>query len=245
MSIEKWQSSTPVKRSESLVLTLASFYSVMGNRPEEPGALALMAEFLTQRATDGQIDAALTRCVHECRYPVRLPDILQRIPGLEVPQSEAEARKAWDELTGFVMKYVGNDVYGNFGPEHGWYPNRYPKLSSRILDAVRRTGGWKVYKCMTDRDFPFVQKRFSEEYVAWTAVERVPVGTLLVEAPQPQLVANRMAVPKAQIPPKPVGQKKVINKVPEPLTAAQSHDRREMLRQQAEFLSKTLAPRSR
>lgn len=37
------------QRSELLVVRLARFYSVMGHRPDEPGALALMAEMLTQR----------------------------------------------------------------------------------------------------------------------------------------------------------------------------------------------------
>ena len=40
-----------------------------------------MAEMLTQTATDDEIAAALTRCARECKYPVRVPDILQRIPG--------------------------------------------------------------------------------------------------------------------------------------------------------------------
>jgi hypothetical protein len=90
---------------------------------------------------DEQIDRALTRCARECRYPVRIPDILQRISGLEIPQPEAEARKAWDVLLGFVGKYVGKRHSREFGPEHGWYPKNYPKLSDRILDTVRRTGG--------------------------------------------------------------------------------------------------------
>jgi len=212
----------------------------MGSRPDEPGALALMAEILTQSATDGQLDAALTRCAHECRYPVRLSDILQRIPGLEVPQLEAEARKAWDVLMGFVSKYVGNDIYGIFGPEHGWYPKSYPKLSDRILDSVRRTGGWKVYKCMSNTDFPFMQKRFLEEYAAWSAVEQVVSGKLLTEMPQLQLVAKPMDLPSTTVQPKPAGQQVVVKKILEPLTDAQVQDRREVLRQQAEFLSKTL-----
>lgn len=209
----------------------------MGHRPDEPGALALMAEILTQSGTDGQIDYALTRCAHECRYPVRLSDILQRIPGLEVPQSEAESRKAWDVLMGFVSKYVGNSVHGIFGPDHGWYPKSYPKLSDRILDTVRRTGGWRVYKCMTDGDFPFVQKRFFEEYVAWVAVERV-VPDLLMERPLLRLIPKPMDLPKTEKQPNPAGQQVMVKKVPEPLTEAQIRDRREMLRQQTEFLSK-------
>ena len=67
LSSEKSESCTQGKRSEALVVKLARFYSVVGNRPDEPGALALMAEILVQSANDDQIDAALTRCARECR----------------------------------------------------------------------------------------------------------------------------------------------------------------------------------
>jgi hypothetical protein len=209
----------------------------MGNRPEEAGALALMAEFLTQNATDPQIDIAFSRCARECRYPVRLPDILQRIPGLEVPQLEAEARKAFDVVMDFARKYVGNDVYGNFGPGHGWYRKSHPKLSDRILDTVCRTGGWKPYKCMTDRDFPFVQKRFFESYAAWTAVERVEVGRFLTEISPLQLVAKPIAPSVVTMRPILAGRLVTVNKMSEPLTEAQRHDRLEMLRQQVRTMA--------
>jgi hypothetical protein len=148
-----------------------------------------MAMYLGQQATPQQVDAALDRCVHECRYPVRLPDITQRITGMEVPRAEAEMRAAWDVAIQFVEKYVGNDPEGNYGPEFGRYGSRrvgydehgnpkyqaatYPKLPQRILDCVRRTGGWEQYKCMEIDDQPFQQKRFFEEYQAWLAVENV------------------------------------------------------------------------
>jgi len=138
----------------------------------------------------------------------------------------------------FVKKYVGNDVYGDYGPQHGWYPKQYPKLSDRILDTVRRTGGWKAYKCMTDDDFPFVQKRFFEEYTAWVAVGQVAPDKLLTERPRLQLVAKAMDIPKMEVQPKPVSQQATVKKIPEPITEAQIRDRREMLRQQAESWGK-------
>jgi hypothetical protein len=173
----------------------------------------------------------LTRCANECRYPVRLPDILQRISGHEVPQLEAEARRAWDVVTAFVAKYVSNDVHGNYGPEHGWY-NNFPTLSDRILDTVRRSGGWKTYKCATDEDFPFVQKRFFEEYEAWTAVEQIDMRKLLTQIPGLQLVGTVKAMnaaPRVETSPP-----ALVKKIPAPLTDAQLRDRREILRQQAE-----------
>jgi hypothetical protein len=44
---------------------------------------------------------------------------------------------------------------------------------------------------------------------------------------------------KTERPPNPAGQQVMVKKVPEPLTEAQFRDRREMLRQQTELLSKT------
>jgi hypothetical protein len=142
-------------------------------------------------------------------------------------------------LIAFVKKYVGNDVYGDYGPQHGWHPQTFPHLSERILDTVRRTGGWKVYKCMTDDDFPFVQKRFFEEYAAWVAVDQVAPGKLLTERPRLRLIAKSMDLPKTEVQTKPAEQQVVIKKVPEPLTEAQLRDRREMLRLQAQSWSKT------
>ena len=205
----------------------------MGHRPEEPGALALMAEILAKIATDEQVDGALTRCARECRYPVRLSDILQRIRGLEISQPEAEARKAWELLTSFAQKWVQSDTEGNYVVSRGVRSSEPPTLSDRILDTVRRTGGWKVYKCMTDDDFPFVQKRFFDEYAAWTAVEQVVLERLLTEIPQLQLVAKPMGLPKTEMQPKPAGQRVVLKKIPQPLTEVQIRDRREVLRQQA------------
>jgi hypothetical protein len=231
-SNENKQFSEPARKDE-LVVKLARFYSVMGNQPNEPGALALMAEVLCQSASDELIAHAMTRCCRECRYPVRLSDFLQRIPGQEIPAPEAEGRKAWDILSQFVNKCVGNDVYGNYGPEHGWYPKTFPKLSDRILDTVRRTGGWKVYACMSDEDFPFVQKRFYEEYAAWIAVERVELPKLIQASQQPQQLSDG-ARERREI--KPAVRTFQTKAVPQPLTDAQLRERREMLRQQAAAL---------
>jgi hypothetical protein len=190
------QSSAPAERSEALVAKLARFYSVTGSRPDEPGALALMAEILTQSATDDEIDGALTRCARECRYPIRLPDILQRIQGQEIPQLEAEGRKAWDLVISFVSKWVQSDIEGRYVITRGVRSSDPPKLSQRILDAVRRTGGWRAYKCMTDDDFPFQQKRFLAEYEAWVAVEQISPSKLLTQLPRLQLMAKPMDPPR-------------------------------------------------
>jgi hypothetical protein len=194
--------------AEAIVRSLSGFYDMVGRAPEEPGTLAKMAAyFLAKGITAAQVTAALNLCVEQCRFPVRLPDIMQRIPGYEVPAIEAEARAAWDTAVMFVEKYVGCDAEGQYGPEHGMYgawgppdeagearhPARYPQLSRRILDVVRRTGGWIQYKRMTEEDQPFQQKRFFEEYMAWTAVEQVTDFGKLLTMPE----IKKLSMPKA------------------------------------------------
>jgi hypothetical protein len=150
----------------------------MGNPPDAPGAMNSMAVVLLSEATPAEINAALNRCLRECRFPVRLPDIFLRIPGHEIPPIEAEMRKAWDVLIDFVGKWIQSDLHGNYAPSKGCRASPMPKLAPRILDTVRRTGGWSTYKCMSDSDFPFQQKRFFEEYLAWTEVNSIPQSLL-------------------------------------------------------------------
>jgi hypothetical protein len=243
-SLNESNPSSEHERIESLIAKLARFYSVMGNCPDEPGALALMAEILCKSGTDEQIAQSMTRCTRECRYPVRLPDLLQRVPGQEIPATEAEARRAWDELLQFVRKYVDSDVYGNYGPEHGWYPT-YPKLSDRVLDTVRRTGGWAVYARLTSENFPFVQKRFFEEYAAWTAVQRVEASKVIASLPRLQLVSKslnqRTDSPPEKSDPPVFRAKQIVTQ----MTNLQLRDRRELLRQQAETLQEAIRTKSK
>jgi hypothetical protein len=95
-------------------------------------------------------------------------------------------------------------------------------LGDRILDCVRRSGGWKTYKCATDEDFPFLQKRFFEEYQAWTAVERVDPSKLLNEMPMLHLVAKSMDIPKSELQPAPMARKIEVKRVPEAPTPEQN-----------------------
>jgi hypothetical protein len=226
--------SSVVERADALVIKLARFYSVMGNAPDEPGALALIAQIMVQRATDEQINSALTRCARECRYPVRLSDILQRIPGQEIPELEAETRKAWDVVVQFVDKWVQSDVEGNYKIDQGIRSTKPPQLDQRILNTVRRTGGWKAYKCMTADDFPFLQKRFFEEYAASTAVECIDSSKMLTAPGKEQVkqltTAKTMETPKA----KPPAQIPTFRKANSrsPLTETEIRGRRELLKQQ-------------
>lgn len=181
-----------------------------------------------------RLNVAFQRARRELRFFPKVAEILDLADVGHRQPEDAEARAAWDEVMKFVPKYVSNDVYGNYGPEHGWHPRTYPKLCDRILDTVRRTGDWSVYSRMTDEDFPFVQKRFLQEYAAWTAVERVDASKLLTELPRLQLVSDRWIQPRetqpGSIAPPPFKPKLV----PAAMTDAQLRDRRELLRKQAE-----------
>lgn len=195
-SLEK-QRSSALARTEVLINKLARFYSVMGNAPDEPGALSLMAEIIGQSGTDEQIAEALTRCTRECKYPVRLPDILQRIPGNEVPHREAQARAAWD----LVVKFVRREVYTNPTDGDGVCINQClspsctirgthykdAHLPQQLRDVVRRVGGWPAVSLAVTQNDPFVKKEFLAEWQAYQAVENVQhslTGIINVELKQ-------------------------------------------------------------
>jgi len=84
-------------------------------------------------------------------------------------------------VTSFASKWVQSDVEGRYMITRGVRSSEPPRLAQRILDTVRTTGGWRAYKCIANDDFPFQQKRFLEEYEAWTAVEQIESLKLLTE----------------------------------------------------------------
>ena len=227
-SSDKW-------RTKQLVALAEVFKELL-----TPAGIAIYVESLAD-LSDDQIRLCIGRAVRELEWFPK-PSKLRELAGAEgsATSQDAETRAAWDTVTRFYSKYVSNDVHGNYGPEHGWYSN-FPKLTDRILDSVRRSGGWKTYKCATDEDFPFLQKRFFEEYQAWTAVEHVDPSKLLTEMPALHLVAKPMDTPKSEPHPAPITQQATLEKVSESPTDAQIRDRREMLRQQRNKLQSRTA----
>jgi hypothetical protein len=201
--------------------------------------LAMYVESLAD-LSDEQIRLSIGRAIRELKWFPKPAELRELVGSNPKQEKDAEGRKAWDVVTQFVTKYVGNDVHGNYGPEHGWYPKSYPKLSDRILGAVRRTGGWRLYKSMTEKDYPFQQKRFLDEYEAWTAVEQIAPSRLLTEMPRLRLVAKPMDPPRSVEPKveRPEASAFKPTSIPVPLTNAQLRDRREMLRQQAASLAR-------
>jgi hypothetical protein len=174
-SVDKW-------RTKQLVALAEVFKELL-----TPECIAIYVESLAD-LSDDQIRLCIGRALRELEWFPK-PSKLRELAGAEgsATSQDAEIRAAWDTVTRFCSKYVSNDVRGNYGPEHGWY-RAFPKLADRILDSVRRSGGWKTYKCATDEDFPFLQKRFFAEYQAWTAVEHVDQNKLLSGVPLLRLV---------------------------------------------------------
>jgi hypothetical protein len=203
------QLSTPeTRRAERLgwIVDQLSLTAVAKGQVFTPERLRINAEDLVDIPQE-QLADAFNRARRELDYLPGVAEIRRLAGADEKTRLDAEARAAWDAVIKFVEMYVGCDAEGRYGPEHGTYgawgpldeltgkprhPAQYPQLPQRILDVIRRTGGWIQYKRMTDQDMPFQQKRFFEEYTAWTAVELVTdFGRLLAmpgkkELPMPQ-----------------------------------------------------------
>lgn len=202
------QQSSALGRKEALVRKLARFYSVTGNPPDEPGALSLMAEIISQTASDDQIDHALTRCAREFKYPVRLPDILQRIPGQEIPDPEAQARAAWDRAVRFARREVFSNPTDGDGvcvnqcfaascsvKEHHYVDAHLPQ---QLRDVVRRVGGWRAVSLALNQSNPWVKKEFIAEWHAYQAVELVGRNQL---SPRIEAQVKQLAKGKAMFSP--------------------------------------------
>jgi hypothetical protein len=209
----------PARRALEMLL---KFYAMVGNAPEVKGAIAAMSVALLSRATPEQISAALDRCMVECRFPVRLPDIFQRLPGTEAADVNAEKWLAW----GIVEKFSSKWLRWNSERTSVYVEKGAPDLAPRILDSVRLSGGWSVFLRMTDEDFPFVQKRFFEAYETWTDIERISDRARLLEIPRAKELVAAKAMPEkrpATVPP--AGPRVVLKAIPEPPSPAQLRDR--------------------
>jgi hypothetical protein len=151
------------------MLATAMGESVGGER------LAIYADDLCDLPTE-QVATALRRARRELRFFPRISE-LRELAGeyVESPQKsrETEAILAFDKVMAYVRKFVSNDPEGNYGPQFGSFSD-YPTLPQRDEDVVRRTGGWKIYKCLDVGDYPFQQKRFCEAYLAWTPATSGP-----------------------------------------------------------------------
>jgi len=128
---------------------------------------------------DGIIQNALLRCCREMRgkngFPpvLTIADMLDRAGVVVESETEdAEWQVAWDVAVRHASKYIITNPEGEY-EERRYFGETIviPELPQRIRDTVRRIGGWRAIKCMSNDDFPFVQKRFREAYQAWEAAE--------------------------------------------------------------------------
>jgi hypothetical protein len=195
--------------------------------------LALYVEDLADLSQQ-QIEQALRRARRELKFFPKIAELRELAGAGMAAEASAEARRAWEALVKFVDRWCRwNCEYDRAYVERG-----APILAQRIVDTVHRTGGWSAYLGLSSADFPFQQRRFFEEYAAWEAVEKVDMSKLLIEIPQLKLLARRMNQPDRVEPVKspsaaPMSKPKLIC---ESITDVQLEDRREMLRQQAEFI---------
>lgn len=207
----------------------------MGNPPAVEGSLAAMAAALSRRSTVEQVSQALDRCATE-KYPVRLPHILNNLPGSEEADVNGLKRLAWETVEIYTSKWAR----WNSERTTGTLDSKAPPLDQRIVDSVRRSGGWTVYMRMTDKDFPFQQARFFEEYEAWSEIQRistVPHGYLGTSSTVPCLppakTESKAGIPADYEPPK---------VIPPPRPPIDYEKRRKELEDQAEKL-KSRAPK--
>lgn len=193
-NVSKPNSQSSDDRTERVLRLLHTFYGAVGNPPTVDGALALMAKALVAKASIEQITIGLDACMFE-KFPVRLPHILGRIPGIDADVN-AEKRLAWEVVEKFAKKWLRwNDDRTVASIAAG-----APELTTRIRDTVRRSGGWSVYLRMTDEDFPHQQKRFFEEYEAYDEIQHVAADpTKLLEMPRVKELVAAKAFPAPSV----------------------------------------------
>lgn len=149
----------------------------MNAKPWSPDAVDVALDVL-QRIPVEAVIAALGRCALEIagagyQPTLSLGDITKRtgIP-TQSEVDDAECRAAWDALLLHADKYIVSNPEGDYVPRHYFELKvEIPELDPRTADTLRRVGGWKAVKTMSEGDYPFVQKRSYEEYRAWSATD--------------------------------------------------------------------------
>lgn len=140
-----------------------------------PERLRINAEDLVDIPQD-RLQEAFRRARQELDFVPGVAEIRRLALADQGVLIDAEMRKAWE----IVDRFAGKWCRWNCERDCAYVEAGAPKLSQRIMDTVRRTGGWTVYLQLAPEDFPFQQKRFFEEYKAWDAVNAtVDTGKLL------------------------------------------------------------------
>jgi Domain of unknown function (DUF6475) len=165
------------RHREEIAEMVTATAEVMGTELSTP-ALALFVADLEKLPIES-LARALARCRREIRgrngFPptLTIADVQDRAGVVAESEAEdAEWQAAWDVALHHAGKYIITNPEGEYEEKHYYGETvSIPELSQRIRDTVRRIGGWRAIKCMSNDDFPFVQKRFREAYQAWEAAE--------------------------------------------------------------------------
>jgi len=165
------------KHREQIAEMVTATVEVMGTELSPP-ALALFVTDL-EKVPIESVAGALARCRREIRgrngFPpiLTIADVLNRAGVVvESEADEAEWQVAWDVAVRHASKHIVSNPEGEYEERHYFgETTSIPELPQQIRDTVRRIGGWRAIKCMSNDDFPFVQKRFREAYQAWEAAE--------------------------------------------------------------------------
>jgi hypothetical protein len=140
---------------------------------------------------------AFARARRELDYIPGVAELRRLCQHDDATKIDAEIRKAWDIVIAYTSKYAR----WNCERDSAYIEPGSPAISQRIRDSVRRSGGWSAYLGMSPDDFPFQQKRFFEEYRAWTAVETLGDTSRLLEPAKVVRQYPQLNPPKSEIPP--------------------------------------------
>lgn len=138
----------------------------------------LFAQALTDIPRE-RLETGFTQAAKELTYEPRPADVRKLAGALAEQMDLGEADRAWEISCGFADKFIVSDDEGIFKTSQGVRSEPMPRLSQRILDVVKRTGGWGPYKWRTEKSIPFLHRDFLQEYKVWVHAQNVDESKML------------------------------------------------------------------
>ena len=187
-----------------------------------------------------QLEIAFKRARLELKFFPKISELCELAGAKEQDARTVEGEAAWKFLNDYLGKW-GVDLMPFYSAGKRIDP---PALPSKIQYALRRIGGLSGLNQVTAESRPFMLRDFLEAY------QRAPIAESLAPQMENMFGSKKLLGQLKQLSSFTGSHRKSedhrlplrIKRVPEPLTDAQIRDRREMLRQQAEFLrSKTMS----
>jgi hypothetical protein len=219
----------PLELQEWLIEQLGILAVAFGE-PITPERLRVYADDLLCDLSREQLDTALIRARQELRFFPKIAE-LRDLAGMKAKDTQqVEANAAWEHANRYLQRHgvVKYDL------------DDRPALPPRIEYALRRIGGFWGLNQITTESYPFKYKEFCEAYelaptadfLAFQLEEKFPAKQLMGNVGL-RLTAGQTEKHAFSNQP---GPQLFDNKMRNPLTDAQLHDQREMLRQQAATL---------